>query len=293
MTKDKKRDYLIKTLSRTKRKDYENYIVNAIYHKLGRLDIKPVTQQYVKRSDGKYALIDLYFPQINYGIECDEAYHIDNEERDLKRELTMEQMLDSVEETQGFILRRVKAYESIDSIEQQINFIVSEINDLLNEREITKWDIDMDPAEYAISKGEICIGDRLQFEKIIDIFKFFNKNYKGIQRCYFNIGNGYYIWCPKLAVDIEGKAISVSNGWVNTLTDDWSRIYEENELKELEFIESNREIKRITFAKSKDVLGRNTYRFIGIFKFNEISTTKTCNVYDRIDDKIDLKMWFE
>ena len=85
----------------------------------------------------------------------------------------------------------------------------------------------------------------------------------------------------------------MSNGWVNTLTDDWSRIYEENELKELEFIESNREIKRITFAKSKDVLGRNTYRFIGIFKFNEISTTKTCNVYDRIDDKIDLKMWFE
>ncbi|WP_294359549.1 AbaSI family restriction endonuclease [uncultured Clostridium sp.] len=178
MTKDKKRDYLIKTLSRTKRKDYENYIVNAIYHKLGRLDIKPVTQQYVKRSDGKYALIDLYFPQINYGIECDEAYHIDNEERDLKRELTMEQMLDSVEETQGFILRRVKAYESIDSIEQQINFIVSEINDLLNEREITKWDIDMDPAEYAISKGEICIGDRLQFEKIIDICKCFNKKYK-------------------------------------------------------------------------------------------------------------------
>lgn len=24
------------------------------------------------RSDGNRALIDLYFPQINYGIECDE-----------------------------------------------------------------------------------------------------------------------------------------------------------------------------------------------------------------------------
>ena len=47
---DKKREYLIKTLSRTKRKDYENYIINRIYHKLNRLDVKPVTQQYVTKN---------------------------------------------------------------------------------------------------------------------------------------------------------------------------------------------------------------------------------------------------
>lgn len=61
---DRKREYLIKTLSRTKRKDYENYVINAIWHKLNRLDVQPVTQQYIRRSDGKYALVDLYFPQI-------------------------------------------------------------------------------------------------------------------------------------------------------------------------------------------------------------------------------------
>ena len=68
-----KKEYLIKTLSRTKRKDYENYVIGAIWHRLNNLEIKPVSQQYVKRSDDKYALLDLYFPQINVGIECDEA----------------------------------------------------------------------------------------------------------------------------------------------------------------------------------------------------------------------------
>lgn len=33
---DLKREYLIRTFSRTKRKDYENYILNAIWHKLDR-----------------------------------------------------------------------------------------------------------------------------------------------------------------------------------------------------------------------------------------------------------------
>ena len=57
MTATEKREYLIKTLSRTKRKDYENYVIGAIWHRLNNLEIKPVSQQYVKRSDGKY---DLY-----------------------------------------------------------------------------------------------------------------------------------------------------------------------------------------------------------------------------------------
>ena len=91
MTDVDKREYLIKTLSRTKRKDYENYVVGAIWHRLNNLEIKPVSQQYVQRSDGKYALLDLYFPQINVGIECDEAYHEQNVEPDKIREAKVEQ----------------------------------------------------------------------------------------------------------------------------------------------------------------------------------------------------------
>ena len=33
-----KKEYLIKTLSRTKRKDYENYVIGAIWHRLKNLE---------------------------------------------------------------------------------------------------------------------------------------------------------------------------------------------------------------------------------------------------------------
>ena len=49
-----KKDYLIRTLSRTKRKDYENYVINRLYNRLNDLDIKPMTQKYIKRGKFTY-----------------------------------------------------------------------------------------------------------------------------------------------------------------------------------------------------------------------------------------------
>lgn len=46
-----KTEYIIRTLARTKRKDYENYVINRLYTELNDLDIQPVSQQYVKRND--------------------------------------------------------------------------------------------------------------------------------------------------------------------------------------------------------------------------------------------------
>ncbi|MDI9590202.1 MAG: hypothetical protein QM302_04070 [Acidobacteriota bacterium] len=44
--------YLTKTLSRTRRKDYENYVVNAVWNRLCDGELKPVTQQWLARADG-------------------------------------------------------------------------------------------------------------------------------------------------------------------------------------------------------------------------------------------------
>lgn len=67
---------------RTKNKKYENMIVNAVYNGVGNEELIPVTQQYVKvqgQSTNKYHLLDLYFPQLNFGVEVDEGPH-ENEE---------------------------------------------------------------------------------------------------------------------------------------------------------------------------------------------------------------------
>ena len=84
---DEKTRYLIKTLSRTKRKDYENYVVNAIWNRISK-KIRPVTQQYVSNpyDERRHYFIDLYFPLINMGIECDELQHIVNRDDDIERE---------------------------------------------------------------------------------------------------------------------------------------------------------------------------------------------------------------
>ena len=66
---------------RTKGKKYENFIVNAIYTKVGNPDLMPVTQQYVRNPNDsrKCYLLDLYFPQINFGVEIDEGQHMSEE----------------------------------------------------------------------------------------------------------------------------------------------------------------------------------------------------------------------
>lgn len=100
-----KSEYLIKTFSRTKRKDYENYILNALWQKIDCLNIRPVTQQYVKGNNNEYYLIDLYFPQINVGVEVDEAFHKNNQELDKQREITMEKKLSSIREEELFEIK--------------------------------------------------------------------------------------------------------------------------------------------------------------------------------------------
>ena len=288
--KDEKRDYLIKTLSRTKRKDYENYIVNGIYHRLNCIDIQPVTQQHVLRSDGKRALIDLYFPQLNYGVECDEAYHLGNYEQDITREITMEEMLSTIKETEDFILRRVPAYENLETIEESIKLIVEEILTLLEERNIDPWNYGEDAIETALNKETLSVADNLSFTKIIDICRCFGKEYKGMQRSYFNIGNDYYLWCPKLAIESTDGLKSIAKGWINTLADDWEYIYETNDdISKVEKLP--RDKKRATFAKSKDVLGRNVYRFVGVFSHSPGLSSKGNNVYRRISEEINLKEW--
>ena len=45
------------------------------------MDVKMKGQQYVYRSNGKYALTDIYFPQIGLHVEVNEPAHYSSEER--------------------------------------------------------------------------------------------------------------------------------------------------------------------------------------------------------------------
>ena len=290
MTEIEKREYLIKTLSRTKRKDYENYVIGAIWHRLNNLEIKPVSQQYVKRGDGKYALLDLYFPQINVGIECDEAYHENNTEPDKIREANVEQALTSMQTGKDFTLIRINANTDVVELERQINEAVKRIQELYESYGCPKWSEEKDSVEKVTASGELSLYDNLQFNRIIDIAKCFGRDYKAMQASTFFINPHTLVWCPKLAVEIGGelKAPSAA-GWLNILSENWDKITTiVPEDKEHHEKYRNPKLDILVFAQSKNNLGQTTYNFLGVYGFEKSEDGKEKIIYRRTNETYSL-----
>lgn len=161
---------MIRTLSRTKRKDYENYVINRLYSLFDDLDIKPMTQKYVKRElEGKqgYALIDLYFPQFNIGIEIDEPHHILQEESDkLRTEDIVSKMGD------GYIEKRILVFNKTiqdlnKAINESIEYIKNKKRQAIANNTFQKWEI-ISPKEYFLKRCKIIINDDVKFKTITE-----------------------------------------------------------------------------------------------------------------------------
>ena len=290
-----KKEYLIKTLSRTKRKDYENYVIGAIWHRLNNLEIKPVSQQYVKRSDDKYALLDLYFPQINVGIECDEAYHEKNKEPDKIREVNVEQALSALQAGKDFTLIRINANTDVVEFEKQINNAVDEIRVLYEKYGCPKWSDEKNSVQKVLEDGKLSLRGNLQFSKIVDIAKCFGKNYKAMQTSTFFINKNTLVWCPKLAVEIDGNLKAPSSaGWLNVLSEQWDVITTlVPDDKEHHEKYRNPSLNILIFAQSKNILGQVTYRFMGVYVFEKSENNNKKITYKRISETYELKDMFE
>jgi very-short-patch-repair endonuclease len=74
-------------------KKHENFVITSLIHDERLRDLKPLTQHYVPLSNKNYALIDLYYPQIDFAIEVDEPQHLDNIEEDKKRQEKIENLI--------------------------------------------------------------------------------------------------------------------------------------------------------------------------------------------------------
>lgn len=294
-----KKDYLIRTLSRTKRKDFENYVVNAVWNRLGMHDIKPVTQQTVFWPDGHHSFIDLYFPQLGLGIECDEEYHKGDEqhERDMQRELTIIDVLRQIK-GENYTALHVDASKTYEDFEQDIDFVVNKLKDVVSKQKaegtFVPWkQVDEDWKAYFANKEAITISDDIGFPRIVDAINMLcDDDKKGYQTSYFipagfreSYGDKYHLWCPKLA--IEGKA--VARGWNNQLMSDGVHIEEFNESNPgavdpvgPEGVPTDL---RVTFAQMVDPVTRvRAYRFVGVFRRIANNPEGTRKRYERISD---------
>lgn len=292
---DERFDYIARTLSRTKRKEYENYVVNAIWNRLNTTEIKPVSQQYIKHDNGYY-LIDLYFPQLNIGIECDEGYHKQNIEQDKYREMTIFDILKQIKNISEYQALHVDVTRSYEEIEAEINAHVQTVLSCIELQKkngsFKKWQV-VSPQEYFVNRDTISIDDDIAFRTIAETCNIlFSTKYTNLQRCWFipstfhkKYGKSYRVWFPKLA--IENKA--VTRGWHNELSRDGKAIFEFNEItKDTPYdLKPVHYISRVTFARVQDPITRKSeYRFVGVFKLLGIENNKV--KYQRIDESFPL-----
>jgi len=296
---DKKVIYLVRTLSRTKRKDYENYVVNAIWNKLNDDSLEIVTQQYIHnpKDERKHYFIDLYFPALKIGIECDEAHHFEevNIELDKEREASI---YDALHETdnKGYIPIHINAAKTYQEVQGQIDGAVKTIEQEKAKINPPKWEI-QDAREYYGKRGEITVSDKVGFTTINQVCNIlFSADYEeqpgGARNSFFTPCtfvnteyDGYKAWFPQLAVrDENGEPVAASTaGWKNQLINNGKELIEDKDNGKL-LGSKNDFKKRIVFAKYKDPLGDNGYKFVGIFELEKDYKGGERH-YHRIEDK--------
>jgi len=258
--------YIKAQLAKTNKKNDENYVITRIWNKIDSLDIKFITQQYVARENGRYALTDMYFPQLGIHVEIDESHHRFQIEYDQIRE-------NDIITITGHDIYRIDVTGSLNEVNASIDEVVSKIKEkvrLLGEAFIP-WEVEKEysPETY-IQKGFIDLLDNVSFRTSADVANVFGHNYKGFQRggTSHPYRDDVMIWFPKLYPNGE---------WNNSISFDGTIIMESNvhiDKREHHMNEviNNQKHKRIVFAKVKGPLGYIMYKFKGEF---ELDITKS------------------
>lgn len=300
---DDKFTYIKRTLSRTKRKDDENYVVNAIWNRLGDTSIKPVSQQYIRTAAGGRYFIDLYFPQLNIGIECDESHHKANVQADQHREVTIFDILKQVSDTSEYEALHVDVDCSFDDIEAQINRHVAYLRQRIADKRQTgsfeEWR-ELTPEQYFKDRHEISIADDITFRLKVTapnlLFGTFHKLWMpglmplpAIKPSQY--GTSHAAWFPAL----ETPDRPVKSGWHNRLSVDGTTIEEfhddaaENERFYDKFPEFDKQAIRLAFAKVRDeITHQSAFKFMGVFVYKGWIDNK--KVYQRIGENFPIQM---
>ena len=304
---DPKVSYLVRTLSRTNRKDYENYVVNAIWNRLNNDSLEIVTQQYIyDREKRKYYFIDLYFPALKIGIECDEAHHLNEEniKSDKEREASIYDVLHEID-SDGYTPIHINVTKTYKEVKCQIDNAVQQIEEKIKEKkdkkELDEWEIQT-AEEYYSKESEITIYDKVGFKSIKQACNIlFATGYietsKGRTKTCFTPRReiflkskykDYMVWFPPLAIRDENNELiaATKTDWKNQLINNGKELIQNKDNEKL--LGSKHDLKkRIVFAKFKDPLGDKGYKFVGIFELEKDYKGGEQHYY-RIGDKCEI-----
>lgn len=278
---------------RTKGKKYENFIVNAIYTKVDNPDLMPVTQQYVRnpKDSRKYYLLDLYFPQINFGVEIDEGQHMSDECQVLDKART-----EAIKSAIGYDEARISIVDkktgqkrSYSEISNDIDLVVLRIKQKIDDLGGVKWVTNEEKKRsLGIIKNGSGIFDIKQdvtYRSITEIYNICGgcrgtgKDAKSLQKGFYKLNNQYYLWVPTLTIEDNASDAKYNN----YLSEDGTVITEiNNNPKGWDNYPGDRN--RVVFMRMKDMYGRSCIRFIGIFQYKK-GDSKQCT-HERIAKRV-------
>ena len=265
---DYRLDYISRLFQKSSKKRLENYVISRFWHKLDNPEIKFVPQQYVSRNNKKYALTDLYLPQIGLHLEINEPAHYESPERieiDKKRK-------EEIEKRTNHIVKVIDCRKSLSEIHKDIDIIVDftkqKVAELKNNNKFKPWETDNQfLPEYHKKQGFLNIQDEPGLRTIEEICELFNVKVpkRGFLRkggVEHSTNKDLWIWWPSEA----------NKNWENEIIENDSIIIEKH--RELEKRKNhvlhtiNNPISRITFFSQTDNLGFKLYRFKGIFELD-------------------------
>lgn len=287
---DYKLDYITRMLTKISHKRLESYVIHRIWNALDDTDIHFVFQQYVVRKEGKYALADLYLPQLNLVVEINEPAHYRNKEVDNIRNSEISQHADVVV---------IDCYNEVDGkavacslleLNHRTDNVIEFIRIRIEETVIFPWKGTETPEEIQ-RRGAISVSENVSLNTIDDIAAIFGTKpkHRGFLRVSGisvpNKENKEVVWWPNTS----------HSKWCNELSPDKLFITEypkkESERHGHLMSHIDKNIKRITFLKYTDWLGMNTYRFVGVFQLNKEKSIKENKcVWERISDTYQLNM---
>lgn len=271
---DYKLDYMERLFAKISKKKTESYVISRIWHQLDDDRVKFVVQQYIRRTQDKYALADLYLPQLNIFIEINEPYHKDENRvlREIDR-IRNEEIL-NITNSKPII---IDCDNNIQEIHYQITDVISLIKQRIQEMgdNFQPWDdVSTLSVEYHRNKGYLKVDDNECLRTTDDVAEIFGTKpkHRGFLRASgATVPNkkNEIIWWPNMEHRL----------WSNELSEDGMFIYEypKAENKRTAHLKqwlSAPEETRITFLRYKDDLGFCFYRFVGVFKLNKEKSIK-------------------
>lgn len=303
---DYKLEYMERLFAKIGKKKTESYVISRIWHQLDDDRVKFVVQQYVRidKDENKYALADLYLPQLNIFIEVNEPFHVNNVERDNLRNEKIMDITQSELHTivcgnrpQGEDGKDVPHWKSLDEIHRRITEVVSLIKQRISElgENFKPWDdVSTLSVEYHRNKGYLKVEDKECLRTVDDVAAVFGTKpkHRGFLRASgASVPNkkGWIIWWPN----------TNHTRWCNEPSPDGMYIYE-YPTKENKSVTQTEHLKqwlaapeetRVTFLRSEDDLGFCFYRFVGVFRLNrDKSIQENKCVWERISDTYQLNV---